>query len=152
MVRASIILLAFWAAGMVALMAMTKLEAPRYEQRKEKLEALEAEAAVVSQLKDRLDALEQYADRTYSGLECLREISLLLPSGVELKNFNYQKNEWVDLRGQASSAESVYDYVEALERSKLFGKVTPGDISTRMRQGKRSTEFKIEALLPGGEE
>jgi len=91
-------------------------------------------------------------DRTYSSLECLRETALLLPSGVELNSFAYKKKDAVDLRGQASSADPVYDYVEALERSELFGKVTPGDIRTRMKQGTRSTEFKIEALLPGGEE
>lgn len=144
--------LSLWLVGMSALTFIVKTDEPRYNQLLDRVTGLEEQATEVRQLKDRLDDLEQYADRTYSSLECLRELSLLLPSGVEWESFSYKKDEGVDLRGKASSADPVYDYVEALERSDLFTEVTPDDIRTRVRQGQRETRFKLEALLPGGEE
>jgi Tfp pilus assembly protein PilN len=141
-----------WVIGMAVLVAVVKTEEPRYQNLLQDVTALEGQAAEVKQLKSRLDELELYADRTYSVLECLRELSLLLPSGVEWTSLSYKKQEGVDLRGQAPSADPVYDYVEALERSALFESVTPDDIRTRVQQGVRMTQFKIEAQLPGGEE
>lgn len=144
--------MAVWVVGMAALVTLVKTEEPRYKNLLQEVTTLEGEAAEVKLLKGRLDELEQYADRTYSSLECLRELSLLLPSGVEWTSFSYKKKDAVDLRGQAPSADLVYDYVEALERSALFEKVTPDDIRTRMQQGIRMTQFKIEARLPGSED
>jgi len=52
MAGASVALLVLWALGMIALTAMTKLEAPRHEQRMVQVEALEGDAEEVRQLKD----------------------------------------------------------------------------------------------------
>lgn len=153
LITATVILLTLWVLGMASLWILSRVEGPRYASRLAEVTRLEESASVVSQMQKRLDALEQYADRTYSSLECLRESTLILPQGVELNRFSYEKEKGIKLEGEAPSADRVYDYVAALERSDLFTEVNTGRINDRRRpNGSLFVRFDLEAMLPEGDE
>ncbi len=93
-----------------------------------RLEELRAERAVlvepalqVRELRRRVFVVEQYMDRSDSALECLREISLLMPQGVELDSFAYRKKgREVTIDGSAQTVGQVYEFKTQLDASGLF--------------------------------
>jgi hypothetical protein len=52
-----------------------------------------APANAVRRLRTQVQMIRRYMDRRTSALECLREISLLQPQGVDLTSFTYRKGE-----------------------------------------------------------
>ena len=109
---------------------------------------LSGPAGEVRQLQAQLTALEKYGDRTYSGLECLREISALLPQGVELTSLTYKKYTSVILRGEAATSDPIYDFLQKLEASELFKEVKPEGVTDELRGGKQRSQFRVTLLLP----
>jgi len=122
-----------------------------------KLEALKAEQArwrepalAVRELRRRVFMIRSYTDRVDSGLECLREISMLLPAGVDLVSFSYKKDEEVRIGAEADNVRSVYEFKETIDASELFPESTlQGPRSDRRR---RKELFDITMALAGGEE
>jgi Tfp pilus assembly protein PilN len=112
---------------------------------------LEEPAAQVRRLEQRVRALEQYTDRTFSVLECLREVSEKLPRGLELTSFSFKKNRDVQIRGFAVSTDKtpVLDFIDALEKSGLFESVTDQQVTLQTKDRQRRAAFKITAILPG---
>ena len=79
----------------------------------------------------------------------MRAASEGLPEGVELLSFSYRKGKSLALRGEAAEANSVYDYVTALQQSGLFAEVKPEGIVTKAGAGGALvSDFKINATLP----
>ncbi len=109
--------------------------------------AQETRAAEISLLKARVGELERRSDRSESVLECLREVTVALPSGVDLSSFVYRKGEGVNLRGQAVQSTLVTEYVDALSRSGLFAEAKLETIGSRMVQNRRVSEYRINANL-----
>ncbi|MFA5689383.1 MAG: PilN domain-containing protein [Kiritimatiellales bacterium] len=105
--------------------------------------ALRAQAARAEML-----SLEKFADRSHSALECLREITVILPAGVELASFTYKKGEAVSLRGASDNTEPVYDFFQNLGKSELFTGVKDQPVSTRLVKDRRVSTFSITADLP----
>jgi Tfp pilus assembly protein PilN len=113
---------------------------------------LEQSATKVRELKERITSFEQYADRSRSALECLREISALLPEGVDLSSFSYKKGSSLSLRGECGSPEPIYSYVQALQQCPLFTEVKTEGVRSKMTQGgAQKSEFSLTATLPGEE-
>jgi len=98
--------------------------------------------------REEMVSLEQYADRSHSALECLREITLLLPDDIEISSFNYKKGNAVTLRGSSERSEVIYDYFQQLGASELFEGVKDQPVSTRTVKGQRISTFSITAELP----
>jgi Tfp pilus assembly protein PilN len=88
-------------------------------------------------------------DRSYSGLECLREISDRLPPGITLKSFTYHKNKNLEMTGAADEYALIADFKKDLERSKLF---LSSELSRTRRTADGKEEFKIVCTLQGGEQ
>ena len=108
----------------------------------------EKPANEVRDMAGRIRIIQQYMDRTDSALECLREVTELLPrSGIELSTFNYKKGESLTLTGDASARGIVLEYNDNLNKSKIFTQVIPGDI--KISQGKHRFNFVL--TFPGGE-
>lgn len=106
----------------------------------------------VRNLQSQVEWLKQYADRTYSSLECLREISELLPAGVEISSITYNKASQVNVRGEADNDVPVNEFISKLEKSGLFISVKTEGISTTQRGGKLRSQFRVTMMLPGSEE
>lgn len=110
-------------------------------------------AAEVREIQKEVVALELYASRTRSALECLREVILLMPENMELTVFNYKKADNVFLTGQIpGGADPIYAFKAALDKSELFDEIELGQTPTKtLRDGSKFSEFKITANLPGGD-
>jgi Tfp pilus assembly protein PilN len=87
-------------------------------------------------------------DRSFSGLECLREVSDRLPPGITLKSFNYHKNKNLEMSGEADEYALIADFKKDLERSKLF---VSSELTRTRRTRDGKEEFKVICTLPGGE-
>jgi len=143
--------LGLWLAGAGVVVGRLKMEQRQLAELKKAAAALAGPAEEVRRLQEKVHNLELYSDRTYSVLECLREVSALLPGGVDLTSFVYRKSHSIHLRGEATRTETIYDFISAMEKSQLFDKVKPEGVSTRRRGRQMKTEFKLTATLPGGE-
>jgi len=119
------------------------------------LTRLQSEVEEVRELRTQVETLQQYADRTYSGLECLRDISELLPDGVEITSMTYNKSSQINIRGEADSDNPIYDFLKKLEQSPLYTEVKAEGISTQVRGGRNRSLFRVTMMLPtigGGRE
>lgn len=141
-------LIAAWLAILAVFFIVAHLDQAQSERLRKQIDALEGPAEEARALRQRVESLEQYADRTYSALECLREVSDLLPRGVELTSFTYRKGGAVNLRGQSPTVPPILDFFESLEKSELFAEVKPEGI-TQAPGGRRNPEFRVTMNLPG---
>ena len=141
-------LLVLWIVVLVAFFVVAHFDEARIERLRGEVAALEGPAEEARLLRHRVESLEQFADRTHSALECLREVTELLPGEVELNSFTYRKAGAVNLRGESPRETSILDYFEALEQSELFVEVRPEGL-TRAPGGRRNPEFRVTARLPG---
>ena len=132
---ASVAFLVVWLVGVSAFIGGLKMQEKRRDQLKSSVAVLEQSAAKVKALKDKITSFEQYADRSRSALECLREISSLLPQGVDLSSFSYKKGSSLSLRGECASPEPIYSYVQALQQSPLFTEVKTEGVRSKATQG-----------------
>ena len=124
-----------------------------------KLQVLQAEyeltqkpAKDVMDMRRRVNIIRRYSDRTYSALECLREIVGIQPEGIDLTSFEYKRVSGpptVTINALASAVDSVYAFKNGLDGSKLFLKGTlKGPVTQKDKQA-----FQIDMKLPvGGEE
>ncbi|MCL1909890.1 MAG: hypothetical protein FWG05_03035 [Kiritimatiellaeota bacterium] len=110
----------------------------------------------VNDLRNRVRIIDRYSDRKFSALEVLLEVAYAFPrGGIELTNFNYSgaksataRND-VSIQGNANATRVAYDFVDALEKSPLFGKVrfTNGPTFNQARQRYQfelAVEFKTD--------
>lgn len=102
----------------------------------------------VLKLKRRMAILNRYMDRSGSALECLREITSMMPQGIKLTSFAYKKGEFMKISGEAERSELVLGFNEKLNTSKMFAHVT-AETQTMTPEGKYRFGFNIK--LTGGE-
>jgi type II secretory pathway component PulL len=105
------------------------------------------------QLQQMLETLQKQLDTKYSGLEVLREVSMLMPEGVKLSGFTFKKDQSVNLKAQAQTAAVMNDFRAKLEQSDLFSKVgSPSSHSdpTGLTKFDVTCTLKSAAPLPGG--
>ncbi len=83
-----------------------------------------AQESEVNDLRNRIKIIENYSDRTFSAMEVLLAATLNLPEGVEMTSFRYNgdKNH-VSIEGKSKITTLVYDFMEGLNTSELFGEV-----------------------------
>lgn len=137
-----------WGAALAGLFILSHLDRVRIEALRAEITALEGPAEEARLLRRRVASLEQYADRTYSVLEVLREVTELMPGELELSSFTYRKAGQVNLRGDATRVPPILDFFEAMEASELFVDVSPEGV-TQAPGGRRNPEFRLTASLPG---
>ncbi len=136
---------AFWALIIAALIGGPLWIQHRTAGLKSQLEGLQPAAQATQATRNRVQTLDQYLNRTHSGLEVLREISRTLPAGIDLRNFAYRKGKQVEINGEAQAVSMVYDFKKELDASTMFQKV---DLP-RIFHGARGESFKMTATFPG---
>lgn len=136
---------AVWAAAVLVFLGWLHVRRASLAEAEAQAQALERPAMAVRALRATLNELQVYADRSASPLECLRAVSIALPPGVTMNSFVYVKGQDLKIRGEAKEAQSVYDFVAALENSGLFPAVHNDGVNTRAGQ----TAFLLTAFLPG---
>ena len=112
--------------------------------------ALELDVEVVKEIERDVESLRQFSDRSYSSLESLREVSVLMPPGIVLTGMTYKKSKEVKITGRGGSNSSAYDFVGMLEKSALFVDTQVDYVKPDRGSGSAVT-FRITATLPGVE-
>lgn len=140
-------LVGVWLLVFLAGLAALQLQKSRTGRLKAAYNAVARTADEVRQVKDQVESLSRYSDRSRSGLECLREVTALLPPGVELSSFEYQKYDKVFLRGSSDASDPVYDFFKQLEGSEMFLEIKPEGITDEIRGGQRRSMFKVNCSL-----
>ncbi len=151
LIASAVVFLTLWISAFVVFSVGLKMQRQRWASLQADYVELEAVATTVKTLQGKVQSLEAYADRSRSSLECLREVSVALPDGVDLTLFAYKKGRTVNVRGNAKNEAPIYDFIAALEKSDMFVEIKPEGISSSRRRGKLVTEFKMIAKLPGEE-
>ena len=154
--RFSIISASIAAIWILVLLIFTGIYKTRDHQLKgvqARAEAIAPAAKQAAENQQKLRALTAYTDRSDSALECLREITYMLPVGdIEFVSFNYKKNKGVTLRGTAASDDIVYNYFKTLTDSSQFTGLKNQSVNTKTAKGVRRAVFSATLELPTGEE
>ena len=143
------VLFGLWALTVGGFMGFLQVEKSRLSRLESGMKELREPAMEVREMRDRVQVIDRYMDRTRSLLECLREITVLQPAPpqVELTSFSYQKGKMVRIIGDAVSVEKVYNFSSKLNQSSLFSKTVLH--GPRYDSRKRKHVFDIEIQLPG---
>ena len=74
------------------------------------------QANIAIQNNKKLNTLKSYTDKSNSSLECIIEITDLLPAGdIEFVSFNYSNNKSITIRGSARNDDLVFEYFTELK-------------------------------------
>jgi hypothetical protein len=120
---------------------------------KKELGALTPAATVALENREKLQTLKLYTNRSDSSLECLREVTQLLPAGdIEFVSYSYTKEKGVTLRGTAQNNDIAYSFFSKLAESKLFDRLKDQSVTTRTTKGERRAVFSVTLVLPSSEE
>ncbi|MBM3253534.1 MAG: hypothetical protein FJZ16_04715 [Candidatus Omnitrophica bacterium] len=84
------------------------------------LNKIEKDAKLLGEIDKRLQLLETRLKKRPSSLEILYELHQVIPNEVSLINLNYEEDNQVILRGQATELNSAFKLVLQLEKSLVF--------------------------------
>ncbi|MBU1044165.1 MAG: type IV pilus assembly protein PilM [Candidatus Omnitrophica bacterium] len=115
------------------------------------LQALEPDLLIVSQLKDRIQTIEDYVGANNSCMEILREISIIAPYDIMIDNFTFEKNESVILSGIAQSHSSVVNFSQLLNDSSFFADVKILFTRKKGLPGEEIIDFEIISKIKNKE-
>jgi hypothetical protein len=111
------------------------------------MKALEPSGQAVRDVRNRVRMIQAYMDRTLSPLEVLREVSALLPEGIELSSFRYRRDEQrVSVQGAAQSTPLVYEFKQRMDASPLFAETALVSGPT-MNPKTRGADFELLVLF-----
>ncbi len=150
LLAATLLLLALWLLAGAVLLSGASWEKYTLHRLQKRAGQLQPPAEAVRAMQRQARLFEQYLDRRQSALECLREISQLLPADVCLTSFQFKKGTIVSLRGEALSVNPIYDFKQALDKSSLFGKVELGSTQPTKRKTTSLQTFQMTLHLPEG--
>ena len=152
-IRTSAMVLGAWLVVVLIFFTLYQIRNIHLASAKKKADAIAPEAAQALENRKKLKALKGYTNRSDSALECLREITRLLPIGdIEFVSYNYDKNKGVSIRGTAGNDQQVDNYFVALANSPLFERLKDQSMSTKTSKGVRRTVFSATLTLPSEED
>jgi len=121
MVLAAAAVFGVWVFGMGGLFVGLALQNLRLSNLRAEAEEWRGPAMAVRDLRRRVSVIRQYTDRRSSALECLREICLVQPAGVDLTQFSYRKKDVLKIAGEAPATAQIYELKRKLDVCALFG-------------------------------
>lgn len=69
----------------------------------------------VKEMKAKVDLIRKYSDHAHGALEIMKAVSDRLPGGVTLSSWDFKRDEGVRVRGDATTAEDVYAFKDAMD-------------------------------------
>lgn len=144
---ATVAALGVWLVIVAAVIAGFRIQRHRIAAGEARLAELKEPARDARRLKNLLDLVERYTTRKHSALQCLKEVSRLMPGAIELSLFKYdnEKGRQVQIQGESALANSIYDFEEALRGSQLFETVQL-DGPKSLRTGKHSFSITLSLM------
>ncbi|HSR87328.1 MAG TPA: pilus assembly protein PilM, partial [Pontiella sp.] len=144
---------AVWLVFVLIFTGIYQTRAIQLSRIKKRADAIAPAAATAFENREKLKTLKIYTDRSNSALECLREVTSLLPPGdIEFASFNYNQGKGVTIRGSADTDDPVYDFFNALTDSPLFEQLKDQSVNTRNTKGLQRSVFSATLMLPSAEE
>lgn len=113
---------------------------------------LEPQSGSVTDIRNRIDIIRRYSNKDFSALEVLREVSILLPKGIEISAFRFKGAERrVQIEGRADTPTTIYTFMDNLTTSSMFGenKLISGPTLNR-QLGKNVFELTVSFNQNGG--
>lgn len=144
----SIAVLSVWLAVIAITGTVFSFQQAAYNRVRKEADKYAGPARAAQLAHEEMLSLEKYADRSHSALECLREVTVALPAGVEINSFTYKKGDSVSLRGSSDQAEAIYDFFQKLGAAGIFEGVKDQPVSTHTVKDRRVSTFSITAELP----
>ncbi|MBU4286235.1 MAG: PilN domain-containing protein [Kiritimatiellae bacterium] len=136
-----------WLVGVVGLFVGFQWNRLQLNQLEARLVALQKPVDDVRSLQRQIHSFETYLDRQRSALECLREISVVLPNDVDLTSFQFKKGKTIALRGEARAVEPIYDFKKSLDKSPLFKSIEMGSTQPSKRKDLTVQTFQMNVQL-----
>lgn len=150
-IKVAAVILSVWAVAIAAILLVAGNQRSALTKTQDNFDRLREEVETVRALEGQVKALQAYGNRQDSALECLREVSELLPPGVDLTSFSYRKLGELSLRGEAQNSDPIYTFFARMEQSQLFVEVRPEGVTSQIRNNQPRSLFRITGVLPGGE-
>ncbi len=151
-IQAGSVVLGIWLAALLVFFTIYKVRDMQLSAVEKRADEIAPKARQALENRKKLNALKVYTDRSDSALECLREITRLLPIGdIEFVSYNYDKSKGVSIRGTAGNDKQVDDYFVALANSELFERLKDQSMSTKTTKGIRRTVFSATLALASEE-
>ena len=145
-------IVAVWLVFVLVFAGVYKTRTIKLNRIQKRADAIAPAAATAFENREKLKALKIYTDRSSSALECLREVTSLLPPGdIEFASFNYNQGKGVTIRGSAETDDAVYDFFNSLTDSPLFEQLKDQSVNTRNTRGTQRSVFSATLMLPSGE-
>ncbi len=142
--------LGIWLVGVVGFLVGFQWNGLQLKRLDEQLVALQKPADDVRRLQRQVYAFENYLDRQRSALECLREISSVLPQDVDLTSFQFKKGKTISLGGEARAVEPIYDFKKSLDKAALFKNIEMGSTQPSKRKDLTVQTFQMNVQLSEG--
>lgn len=139
--------IALWVLAAAALFFGPSLLDKAIASEEASIRTLDPAVQKVSDVRHRVRLIRTYMDRTFSPLEVLREVSLLLPDGITLNTLRYaRKDSRVIVSANATSTALVYEFKQHVDGSEMFreSQLTSGP-TTNTRTG--GADFELTILL-----
>ncbi len=146
MIFSAVMVLLLWLGTVGALFGIIAYHNFQLGSLNSELENWKTSSMKVRSMRRRVFMIERYQDQKTSSLECLRAISMVQPSGVDLVVYDYKKGKRVKISGQAVNVEAVYQFKNALDANELFE--NSDLIGPRRDSKKRKEIFDIILALP----
>jgi len=146
-------MIAVWLVVIIILTAIYQTRSMALSRIQKQADAIAPAANQALANRQKLKKLMVYTDRSDSALECLREITRMLPNtDIELASFNYKKEKGVTVRGTADSDDTAYEFFDRLTASKLFSRLKDQSVTTKVTKGIQRAVFSATLELPAGED
>lgn len=141
--------------ALVIMMAWGIGSAKHLDNREVYLERLRSELAKISKtakpledIERRFELLEARNLNVSSSLDILHELHAIVPADAALISMSFEENKQVILRGQSPGLDSVFAFVDRIEKSSVF---KPFRIKVRYATKKKTAsgdmvDFEIECL------
>lgn len=146
---AATLLLVVWAAGLGGFFAALTRERLVLARLDREAVALQPAALDVRAKRALVGTIGRYLDQGESALECLREVSEILPPGIELTQLAFRRGENAVVSGEAEAVNQVYEFKQNVDDSPLF---KGGRASTltgpQWDERKRKNVFELDIGLP----
>ena len=148
LILSAAIIAGIWLIGMAILIVGHHLELRKSKNLEAQIAILEKPANEIRLLRKQVTSFEQHLDRKHSALECLREVTVLLPKDIDLTSVQFKKANSILLRGESLSVNPIYDFKQALDKSDLFIKIVMGSVQPSKRKNKTVQTFQMNILIP----
>lgn len=152
-IMASSVVVGVWLAALFIFFTVYKVRDLQLSSTKKRADAIAPAATQALENRQKLKALKVYTDRSDSALECLREVTKLLPpvGDIEFLKYSYDKGKAASIRGTAGNDELVDAFFIKLASSPLFEELKNQTSRPRTTKGVHRYEFSITLTLPSEE-